>query len=64
MQDTKAAMAAMDTLMVRLDEHLAREHRAEVARKNAPRCARCGVIATMTASLGPACPAHYDDLAG
>ena len=27
-----------------------------------PRCMRCGAVATMSASLGPACVEHYDDL--
>lgn len=31
-------------------------------RSPSSRCARCDAPATMTASLGPACADHYDDL--
>ena len=57
-----------------VDEAMAELEAAEIMRRSTPkstpssyrprRCMRCGAAAMMSASLGPACPDHYDELSG
>ena len=42
---------------------LAAQEQGKITRSG-PRCLRCNRAATMSASMGPACPDHYDDLSG
>lgn len=36
----------------------------QTRRSDAHTCARCGAYADMWSSFGPACPRHYDEMAG